>query len=367
MSEFSAFDTSCMRRALQLAAFGKASTQPNPRVGCVLARDGRIVSEGWHCAAGQPHAEANALAGAGALARGSTAYVTLEPCNHHGRTPPCSESLITAGVARVIYAVDDPDPRVRGSGARRLAAAGVTVERGLCGDAARELNIGYLTRVERGRPWVRLKLAASLDGRTALAGGESQWITSEAARADVQRWRAESAAILTTAATVLADDPLLNVRLSEVARQPARLVLDRAGRIPSTARLWAAGGHCYVLYGSATTAAALPVTALPGATVTTQAVALLPNGLLDLNAVLSHAAGWRLNEVWVEAGATLAGALLDAACVDELVLYLAPSLLGPDARPLARVAPLQRMADRRAWRVTDLRQIGPDVRIMLRS
>lgn len=364
MSVFSAFDTACMERALQLAALGKASTQPNPRVGCVLARDARIIGEGWHRAAGEPHAEAHALLAAGALARGSTAYVTLEPCNHHGRTPPCSESLIEAGVVRVVYAVDDPDPRVRGAGARRLAAAGVAVERGLCGDAARELNIGYLMRVERGRPWLRLKLAASLDGRTALAGGESQWITSEAARADVQRWRAESAAILTTAATVLADDPLLNVRLPEVTRQPARLLLDRAGRIPSTARLWSSGGYCYVLSGPG---AARPTAAVTGPTVTTQTVGVLPDGHLDLHAVLSHAAAWRLNEVWVEAGATLAGALLDAGCVDELVLYLAPSLLGPDARPLARVAPLQRLADRRAWRVTDLRQIGPDVRIMLRS
>ena len=232
---FSAFDEAAMRRALELAARGLASTQPNPRVGAVLARDGEIVGEGWHEFAGGPHAEPRALEAAGERARGATAYVTLEPCSHHGRTPPCVDGLLAAGVRRVVYAVGDPDPRVNGRGAKLLRDAGVQVESGLLEADAEEMNEGFMTRLRRKRPFIRLKSGASLDGRIALANGESRWVTGEASRADVQRWRAQSAAVLTSAATVLADDPRLDVRI-ETPRQPLRVVLDRRRQVKRGAR-----------------------------------------------------------------------------------------------------------------------------------
>jgi len=335
-----------MQRALALAALGARSTQPNPRVGCVIAVGERIIGEGWHQRAGEPHAEVFALREAGEAARGATAFVTLEPCNHHGRTPPCSEALIAAGVARVIYACGDPNPRVDGSGAARLRAAGILVEQGLERAAGEELNLGFFSRMRRGRPWLRLKLAASLDGRTALANGESRWITSAEARADVQRFRAESAAILSTSATVLADDPELTARDGEVTRQPLRVILDAHRRVPSSARIFSAPGRSVCL--------------------TREQIALDAAGRLSLPAVLAWMGGAELNEVWTEAGPTLAGALLSAELVDELVLYLAPRLLGPSARPLAAWPNLERLADAPSWQVRDLRQIGPDIRIMLR-
>ena len=342
---WSAFEHAAMGRALELAAQGRTSTQPNPRVGCVIAQGEQIVGEGWHQRSGEPHAEVFALRAAGERARGATAFVTLEPCNHHGRTPPCSEALIAAGIARVIYASGDPNPRVDGSGAARLREAGIVVEQGLRAIEGEELNLGFFSRMRRQRPWLRLKMAASLDGRTATASGESQWITSEAARADVQRWRAESAAILSTSATVLADDPRLSVRLPDVSRQPLRVLLDREGKIPSQARLFSEPGEVLQL--------------------TSKEIALDASGRLSLPAVLTALNAREINEVWTEAGATLAGSLITADLVDELVVYLAPMLLGSEGRPLAALQ-IGRLLDASRWQTTDLRQIGPDIRIMLR-
>jgi diaminohydroxyphosphoribosylaminopyrimidine deaminase/5-amino-6-(5-phosphoribosylamino)uracil reductase len=363
------FEERAMRRALELAALGMRTTQPNPRVGCVITQGATIVGEGWHQRAGEPHAEVFALRGAGDLARGGTAFVTLEPCNHHGRTPPCTEALIGAGVSRVIYACGDPNPRVDGSGAARLRAAGIDTATGLLAAEGEELNLGFFKRMRTGRPWLRLKLAASLDGRTALASGESRWITSPESRADVHRFRAESAAILSTSATVLADDPELTARTDiAVSRQPLRIILDRHLRVPPRARLFAASGEVVRLTApdrartAAVAAGGSPATA--GARI--EEIAADDNGHLNLEAALAWMGGAGLNEVWTEAGPTLAGSLLQRKLVDELVLYLAPKLLGADARPLALLSEPLRLADVDTWRVHDLRQIGPDIRIMLR-
>ena len=375
------FERQAMARALELAALGRRSTQPNPRVGCVIAQGDRIIGEGWHQRAGEPHAEVFALRQAGAAARGATAFVTLEPCNHHGRTPPCSEALIAAGVARVIYACGDPNPRVDGTGAARLRAAGIKVATGLMAAEGEELNLGFFSRMRRGRPWLRLKMAASLDGRTALAHGESRWITSPEARADVHAWRAESAAVLSSSATVLADDPELTARPTATVdggaagtayplRQPLRVLLDTHARIPTTARLFGAPGEVVRLIAPA---ARVPPAAPSVATGAGQVaahrierIATDPAGRLSLPAVLAWLGGEGINEVWTEAGPTLGGALLAAGLVDELVVYMAPRLLGPDARPLAHLPPLVRLADAAPWRVQDMRPIGPDIRIMLR-
>ena len=362
-AEFDEFDRAAMARALELAALGRRTTQPNPRVGCVIAAGRRIVGEGWHQRAGGPHAEVFALAAAGPLARGATAYVTLEPCNHHGRTPPCTDALLAAGVARVVYASRDPNPRVDGSGAARLRAAGVEVRDGLLCEAAAELNLGFFSRMRRGRPWLRLKLAASLDGRTALSSGESRWITSEAARADVQAWRAESAAVLTGAGTVLADDPALTVRIGDGSqRQPLRVILDSRLRVPAGARVFREpGGTVRLAVRGAVPAA--------GGDPDPQPVEYLDagaDGRVALGAALAWMGAQGLNEVWVEAGPTLAGALLGAGLVDELVLYFAPTLLGADARPLAWLPPPARLADVPRWCLHDLSRVGPDVRMMLR-
>jgi len=367
---WSRFERLAMQRALELAAQGAATTQPNPRVGCVITRDDTIIGEGWHQRAGEPHAEVFALREAGERARGATAFVTLEPCNHHGRTPPCTEALIAAGISKVIFACGDPNPRVDGSGAARLRAAGITVETGLLSDQGEELNLGFFKRMRTGRPWVRLKLAASLDGRTALASGESRWITSPQARDDVHRFRAESAAILSTSATVLADDPELTARPASTVtgaanedskiRHPLRVILDRHLRIPNAARVFATQGEIVRL----TSASALASSAnAPGRI---EAIASATDGRLNLDAALAWMGGAGLNEVWTEAGPTLAGALLSGHFVDELVLYVAPRLLGSDARPLANLVGPQRLADSPEWRIHDLRQTGPDIRIMLR-
>jgi diaminohydroxyphosphoribosylaminopyrimidine deaminase/5-amino-6-(5-phosphoribosylamino)uracil reductase len=371
MNDFADFDRHAMARALALAALGRATTQPNPRVGCVFARDGRIVGEGWHARAGQPHAEVlalQAMRAAGVDARGTTAYVTLEPCSHHGRTPPCTDALAAAGVVRVVYANDDPDPRVDGRGAAQLRARGIRVERGLMAAEAEELNLGFNSRCRRGRPWLRLKLAASLDGRTALADGASQWITSEAARADVQQWRAESAAILTGIGTVLADDPALTVRVgAEPRRQPLRVVLDSRLRLPATARLLREPGMT-LLVGTpeAVPAAGSAAARLPDASWQLERVAAAADGRIALAPLLARLGVLQVNEAWVEAGPALAGALLRDGLVDELIVYLAPTLLGPQARPLALLPQLENLADRPRWQFRELRMIGPDARIMLR-
>lgn len=366
---WSAFERLAMQRALELAALGAATTQPNPRVGCVIARHDAIIGEGWHQRSGEPHAEVFALRAAGEAARGATAFVTLEPCNHQGRTPPCTEALIAAEISKVIFACGDPNPRVDGSGAARLRAAGIDVQTGLLSDQGEELNLGFFKRMRTGRPWLRLKLAASLDGRTALANGESRWITSKEAREDVHRFRAESAAILSTSATVLADDPELTARPSGAAnedskiRHPLRVILDRHLRIPSAARVFATQGEIVRL---ASAAALSSTRSGAGANPRVEVIASAPDGHLSLEAALAWMGGAGLNEVWTEAGPTLAGALLSAHLVDELVLYLAPRVLGPDARPLAHLAGPLRLADSPEWRIHDLRQIGPDIRIMLR-
>ena len=365
---FTAFDEAAMRRALELAARGLYSTQPNPRVGAVLARDDEIVGEGWHERAGAPHAETGAIEAAGERARGATAYVTLEPCNHHGRTPPCVDALLAAGVRRVVYAVADPDPRVSGKGAARLRAAGVEVETGLLAADAESLNEGFMMRMRAKRPFVRLKSGASLDGRTALANGDSQWITGEAARADVQHWRAQSAAVLTSAATVLADNPRLNVRI-ETQRQPLRVVLDRRLVVRKTARILKAPGRALIFAAASPSRAgkksSKPAVAEKFGNAMVERVRVR-NAHLDLARVFARLAELEVNEVLVEAGPRLAGALLDAGLVDEWLVYVAPKLLGKDARPLAMVPRLARLRNAPEFELRDATVFGNDVRLRLR-
>lgn len=353
-----AHDSQWMAQALRLAERGLNTTSPNPRVGCVLVRDGDIVGSGWHLRAGEPHAEVHALREAGDAARGSTAYVTLEPCSHHGRTPPCADALIAAGIARVVVAMQDPNPLVAGQGIAKLCAAGIAVESGLMEAAARELNVGFNARMTRGTPWLRSKIAMSLDGRTALANGESQWITGAAARMDVQHWRARSCAVLTGIDTVLADDPQLNVREIETTRQPLRVVLDSRLRMPPDARMLQQ--HGVVIYTATPDAQKIAALEQAGAT-----VCVLPdaNGQVDLSAMLNDLARRGCNEVLVEAGSTLNGALLQAGLVDELVLYVAPQLLGDAARGIAQLGVLTSLDQRVDLDWQDMRQVGKDLRI----
>jgi diaminohydroxyphosphoribosylaminopyrimidine deaminase/5-amino-6-(5-phosphoribosylamino)uracil reductase len=421
---FSTTDHVHMAQALRLAACGLYTTQPNPRVGCVIAHGQEVVGEGWHQRAGEPHAEVFALRAAAERARGATAYVTLEPCAHHGRTPPCAQALIAAGVARVVIAVGDPFAQVAGRGIAMLREAGISVDIGLMHEAVRELNIGFFSRIERGRPWLRVKLAMSLDGRTALSNGESKWITGEPARADVQRWRARSSAILTGSGTVLADNPLLTVRLGEEGAQgsddaalaesalggegqatrvaaagnlqnssallpsgpvgaddvrsagaahpgplptgesgpvvPWRVVLDRRLQTPAGS---------YVLDGSAPTLLLHAADAVIGddrfARVERAVVASGGAGM-DLRGVLTLLAARDINEVHVEAGPRLCGALFAAGLVDELLLYVAPLLLGDAARPLLQLPTLTDMADRWQLRTVDQRMLGDNWRLRLR-
>lgn len=348
-----------MAQALRLARRGLGATHPNPAVGCVLVRGGVIVGEGFHARAGLPHAEAEALAAAGEAARGATAYVTLEPCAHTGRTPPCADALIAAGVTRVVCAHEDPDPRTAGKGIARLRAAGIEVICGVMQDAARALNRGFVQRLTAGRPAVTLKLAASLDGRTAMASGESQWITSEAARHDVHRQRARHHAVLTSAQTVLDDDPQLNCRLQPAPqRQPQRMVLDARGRVPASAQVWRAdGAERRLLTAAHADAATLHDMGVK--------VDLLPanEGGFDLAAVMRHLAAEGINDILVECGPRLAGALLQAEVVDTLLLYLAPKLLGDSARPLAALPGLDRLEQHVALQWQDVRHLGPDLRL----
>ncbi|MGJ4730273.1 bifunctional diaminohydroxyphosphoribosylaminopyrimidine deaminase/5-amino-6-(5-phosphoribosylamino)uracil reductase RibD [Luteimonas sp. SDU101] len=349
-----------MARALRLAERGAWTTKPNPLVGCVIAHGDEVVGEGWHQRQGGPHAEVFALQAAGARARGATAYVTLEPCNHTGRTGPCTAALIEAGVARVVAAMRDPFPQVDGTGLARLREAGITVEVGLMEPQARELNVGFLSRIERGRPWVRVKLACSLDGRTAMANGESKWITGEAARADVMRWRARAGAILTGAGTVLADDPSLTVRLDEVREfvPPLRVVLDPG--LATIARGKVREGDAPTLYLHA------PDIKPPRDLVADRAAVPVASGMFDLQAVLALLAQRGVNEAHVETGATLAGALLKAGLVDELLLYVAPVLLGDKARPLFGGLGFTEMAQSLRMRTVDGRRVGEDLRLLLR-
>ncbi|MEZ5543184.1 MAG: bifunctional diaminohydroxyphosphoribosylaminopyrimidine deaminase/5-amino-6-(5-phosphoribosylamino)uracil reductase RibD [Pseudomonadota bacterium] len=352
-----------MARALQLARRGLFTTDPNPRVGCVLVRDDTVVGEGWHEVAGGPHAEINALAAAGTAAQGATAYVTLEPCCHHGRTPPCSEALIQAGVARVVAAMPDPNPQVAGKGLAALAAAGIEVHSGILETDAERLNCGFVKRMRTRLPWIRVKLAMSLDGRTALASGESRWITGEHARADVQRLRARSSALLTGIATVLADDPALNVRLDAetgAVRQPLRVVLDSRLRMPTTARMLGLPGMTYVL---TTESDMRRIERLTGDTTSVVVLPMRRDKRLNLDAVMHFLAEQGCNEVHVEAGPTLSGALLQAGLVDELVIYLAPHLLGDSARGLFTLPGLEHMDQRIGLAISDIRAVGTDWRL----
>jgi diaminohydroxyphosphoribosylaminopyrimidine deaminase/5-amino-6-(5-phosphoribosylamino)uracil reductase len=363
--EFSAADEAAMRRALELAALGLASTDPNPRVGCVLELDGRTVGEGWHERPGLPHAEVLALREAGERAVGATAYVTLEPCAHFGRTPPCADALIAARVARVVYALADPNPRVNGQGAARLAAAGIRVESGLLGPEAEALNPGFLKRLRHGRPWVRLKQAMSLDGRVALASGASRWITGEAARADVQAWRARSSCILTGSGTVLADDPSLSVRTGPLPRrQPLRVVLDSSLRTPPAARLLAEPGATLLFAASDLRGAEAAAARLIGRGARIESVARAAGGL-DLAAVLARLANLEVNELWIEAGPRLAGAWLASGLVDEWLLYVAPLALGPAARPLVEIQEPPTLAAALRFELRAIESFGPDLRLSL--
>jgi len=354
VSPFSAFDHAMMRRALALAAKGLYSATPNPRVGCVIAHGETIVGEGWHERAGAPHAEANALAAAGSRAQGATAYVSLEPCNHQGRTPPCAVALARAGLARVVAAVRDPNPKAR-QGGEALAAAGVRFAAGLMEEEARELNAGFFSRLTRGRPWVRMKVAATLDGRTALADGRSQWITGPEARRDGHRWRARACALLTGIGTVKADDPRLTVRDIETPRQPLRVVVDSRLEIPERARILE-GGNVLIFSARA------------GAAPRGAEHVVLPNaaGKVDLPRMLEALALRGVNELQVEAGFRLNGSLVREGCVDEFLLYLNPSFLGDGAQGMLDLAPLGALEHRPLLRVRSLERVGEDLRILAR-
>ena len=360
MTAFSDADRAHMARALALAERGLYTTTPNPRVGCVIVADGAVIGEGSHERAGLPHAEVNALAdtrASGCDPRGATLYVTLEPCNHEGRTPACTDAVIAAGIGRVVVAMADPNTDAA-NGASRLRAAGITVDLGLRENEARELNIGFVSRMTRGRPWVRMKAAASLDGRTALESGESQWITGEAARADGHRWRARACAILTGIGTVRQDDPQLSVRAVATPRQPRRIIIDRHAQTPPNARVVSGDGALIVTAGERNPLwpASVEVLALPDA-----------EQRVDL-AALMHALGKReINELHVEAGGKLNGALLAAGMVDELLLYLAPCLLGDPALGVAEYPTgLAKLSDRVALALHDVTRVGDDLRVMAR-
>jgi diaminohydroxyphosphoribosylaminopyrimidine deaminase / 5-amino-6-(5-phosphoribosylamino)uracil reductase len=385
-SEFTDFDRDAMARAVELARNGLDTTHPNPRVGCVLARDGKIIGEGWHERAGGPHAEIVALRSVDAVgAAGATAYVTLEPCSHHGRTPPCVDALIEARVSRVVFAMRDPDRRVSGRGAEALAKAGIVTQVGLMTEAAEELNVGYLKRMRTGKPWMRLKLAMSLDGRTALANGVSKWITGEAARADVQHWRARSSAVLTGIGTVLADNPRLDVRLPGAMRQPVRVVLDSTLRVPMDARLFDTAGDLIFLAAngdsSQVASAGQLVTREPrfsthDADIEHRAAALRNHGARvervtgatrpDLRAVISRLSQLEMNEVLIEAGPELSGAFLREGLIDELVLYVAPKILGPQAKALVDLPALTELSAAPRFTLVEETRIGEDLRLRLR-
>lgn len=373
-----------MARAFELARLGRFTTTPNPNVGCVIVRDGEIVGEGYHLRAGEPHAEVHALRMAGERAVGATAYVTLEPCSHHGRTPPCCDALIAAGVSRVVAAMQDPNPEVAGRGLYRLKQAGLEVRHGLMLPEAEAINRGFLKRMRTGFPYVQLKMGASLDGRTAMASGESQWITSPEARRDVQRFRAESSAILSSSATVLADDPSLTVRWNELdetlrqryparqvaqlsadcpataddLRQPLRIIIDSQNRVTPQHRLVSQPGQTWLARLEADQQAwpdSVEQWRVPGR-----------DGQVDLVLMMMQLAKRQVNSVWVEAGAQLAGALLQAGLVDELIVYLAPKLLGDSARGLCALPGLTQLADAPRFAFSEVRQVGPDLRVRLK-
>jgi diaminohydroxyphosphoribosylaminopyrimidine deaminase/5-amino-6-(5-phosphoribosylamino)uracil reductase len=368
---FSPFDHQMMRRALELAALGRYTTHPNPRVGCVIVQGDRIVGEGWHRKWGEPHAEPLALAAAGDAARGATVYVSLEPHSYHGRTPPCTEALIRAAVKKVVCGALDANPKVHGQGVAQMQAAGIEVLTGLMEQEARELNLGFEKRMQTGLPRVVVKIAASLDGRVALANGKSQWITSEAAREDVQRLRAEASAVLTGIDTVIADDPRLTVRdpaIDLLGRQPLRVVLDSKLRMPTAARMLRERGETLILT-SQTLADSKGAQALQNNGAIVRGLTLDAadaSSRIDLAHVLRELGERQCNDVLVEAGPTLSGRVLALGLADELIVYLAPKLLGPDARPLLRLPSIESLDDGIQFDFHSTARIGPDLKLVLR-
>jgi diaminohydroxyphosphoribosylaminopyrimidine deaminase/5-amino-6-(5-phosphoribosylamino)uracil reductase len=358
---FTADDHRFMTRALELAERGLYTTTPNPRVGCIIARGATVVGEGWHERAGSPHAEVNALAMAGELARGATAYVSLEPCAHHGRTAPCAPALVASGVGRVVAAMKDPNPAVAGKGFATLEAAGIAVECGLLEEEARELNIGFVARMTRGRPWIRMKLAASLDGKTALNNGSSQWITGTAARRDGHAWRARACAVLTGIGTVRDDDPQLTVREVATSRQPLRVVVDSRLETPPGARVLRNGALIATAVSDTDKIEALRE---KGAE-----IVVLPNaaGKVELGALMQELGARAVNEVHVEAGFRLNGSLLREGFVDELLIYFAPHVIGDAARGMFDLPPLEELSGRRELTLRDVRMVGTDIRVIART
>ncbi|HDR1334380.1 TPA: bifunctional diaminohydroxyphosphoribosylaminopyrimidine deaminase/5-amino-6-(5-phosphoribosylamino)uracil reductase RibD [Pasteurella multocida] len=365
MMTFTAQDVVYMQMALELAEKGQFTTTPNPSVGCVLVKDGIIVGRGFHVKAGEAHAEVMALREAGENARGATAYVTLEPCSHFGRTPPCAQGLIDAGVVKVVSAMCDPNPQVAGRGLSMLSDAGIESAVGLLSEKAEWLNRGFLKRMRTGRPYVQLKMAMSLDGRTAMANGESKWITGELARADVQAERAKASAILSTSATVLADDPLLNVRWQQLPdkvkadytqaqlRQPVRVILDSQHRVQPSHRLFSLSSPVWLVSQTARSLLEFP------AHCEQIQLSASTNALADLMAELGQR---QINTLWIEAGATLAGALIEAKLVDELIIYIAPKLLGDAARGLCKLPHLSTLAEASLWQLHSIEKLGDDLK-----
>ncbi|MBV7299100.1 bifunctional diaminohydroxyphosphoribosylaminopyrimidine deaminase/5-amino-6-(5-phosphoribosylamino)uracil reductase RibD [Enterovibrio paralichthyis] len=368
---FSEFDSQMMLRAIELAKRGVYTTAPNPNVGCVITLGEEIIGEGFHFRAGEPHAEVHALRAAGDRVKGATAYVTLEPCSHYGRTPPCADALVAAGVSRVVCAMVDPNPQVAGRGIQRLRDAGIHVDVGLFQADAEALNPGFIKMMKSGLPYVQLKLASSLDGRTALSNGESKWITGSEARADVQAFRAKAGAVLSTSQTVIDDNPSLNVRWEQLPqtvqaeyaqadlRQPVRVILDTHGKVSSDAHLFSLEGSIVLL-----TAAPDQVACHDGVEVV--AIEQGNNGL-NLDAAMRALAARGINHIWVEAGATLAGSLLSAGLVDELIVYQAPKLMGTDSRALVNLSGITSMDEVPAYRLTDVARIGNDVRLRMQK
>lgn len=357
------YQTRFMQRALELAAQGAWTTPPNPQVGCVICDGQTIIAEGWHEKPGQPHAEAMALTQAGPRARGATVYVNLEPCSHHGRTGPCCDALIAAGVDRVYVACGDPNPQVNGGGIKKLNEAGIKTETGLLQAQARRLNEGFFKRFEQGLPKLRLKLAASLDGRTATRTGHSKWITGPEARADVQQLRAEAGAILTGIGTLLADDPELNVRLPQASRQPIRVIVDSSLRTPLTARMLAPPGDVLIATRNGTQLAAPKWHELDNVEIVDVAA---KDGRVDMLALLQSLASRGINDVHVECGAELAGDLISRRLVDELIIYLAPKFVGPSGLSLLNLDAIDIIDDAISGDIKQVRQIGKDIRIDLK-
>lgn len=366
-------DIDYMQHAINLAYQGRFTTTPNPNVGCVIVLHNQIVGEGFHQKAGGPHAEIHALKVAGEKTKGATAYVTLEPCSHYGKTPPCANALIEAGIARVVIAMQDPNPLVAGKGIALLKAANIEVKVGVLTAQAEQLNVSFLKRMRTGMPYVRVKLGMSLDGRTAMASGESQWITGEASRRDVQLFRAQSSAILSSSQTVIMDDPLLTVRWDALPdeikhnypqsqlRQPLRVIIDSQARLTSNdnKKLWQQAGEICLVRTTST--AQHKQTENIKEMITGQA------GTVDLCQLLQQLAKQGINSIWVEAGAKLSGAFLQQNLVDELIVYIAPKLLGQDARPLCQLEGLQQLKDAPEFQLVEVKQIENDVRIILKK